>query len=421
MFYLSESIYKLISRIAFNLLAIFIYRLGAALTIPGINPKLIDTNILSDKENLLSILNRYSGGEFEGSIFVLGVGPYITASIICQMIFSIFPILIQKKKENPSIVAEWNRYLMIPIAFAQGLYTITELYRIDRLSPDFNVIGNISLLEFYFLGTLSIVTGMCFLVFLGEQITTHGIGNGISVIITANIISKILSDSKILLSKTALLYNFIFIIILFTFFIVFIEISQRNIKVIFPHKISSGELESNQKAEIPLKINQNGVLPPILANNLFMGSLFVYKQLINFFPFIAKFSFSNQISDFIFAVIVFILSYTYLEISLDCEDIAKRLQSYPLTLIRGIRPGENTVTFLKEISFQLCTLGSIYIIFVDMSPQVISTVFLEGINHKLLGTSLLIVVTVIIDIISKCSTYLLPVREQLLTKKPEKK
>lgn len=400
-------------RIGFVVLVIGIYRLGAHIPLPGINPSRLAEIFNFDQGTILSLFNVFSGGALERmSIFALGIMPYISASIIMQLMTAVVPSFEQLRKEGESgrrTINQYTRYGTVIISTIQGFGIAVALANQDiALNPNLN---------FYIVSTISFVAASVFLMWMGEQINERGIGNGISLLIFASIVSGIpalIGQSADLVREGdisgLLALGFVLFVLLTILFVIFIERGQRRVTVNYANRAAQGGMYARQYSNLPLKVNMAGVIPPIFASSLLLFPATVGQWvgqderlgwLQEFSLFLAP---GQPLYNFIFAAAVIFFCFFYTAIVFNPKDVANNLQRSG-ALIPGIRPGVQTANYIDGVLTRLTLFGSLYITAVSLFPQMI----LVGMNVPFFfaGTSILIVVVVVMDFITQIQSYLL--------------
>lgn len=400
-------------RLGFVGLVMVIYRLGAHIPLPGVDPVRLAEIFDFSQGTILSLFNVFSGGALERmSIFALGIMPYISASIIMQLMAAVVPSLEQLRKEGESgrrKINQYTRYGTVIISTIQGFGIAVALAGQDiALNPSFN---------FYFISTLSFVAGSVFLMWMGEQINERGIGNGISLLIFASIVSGIpslIGQSADLVREgeisSLLALGFVLFVLLTVIFVIFIERGQRRITVNYANRASQGGIYARQYSSLPLKINMAGVIPPIFASSLllFPATVGQWMGQDNRFGWLQEVSLflapGQPLYNMIFAAAVIFFCFFYTALVFNPKDVANNLQRSS-ALIPGIRPGAHTADYIDGVLTRLTLFGSLYITAVSLFPQMI----LVGMNVPFFfaGTSILIVVVVIMDFITQIQSYLM--------------
>lgn len=415
---------ELKSRLLFVLIAIVIYRLGAHIPVPGLDPVKLANYFSSQQNTLLGLFNMFSGGALSRlSVFAIGLVPYISASIVVQMFSIVSPKLEQLKKEGETgrrKLNQYTRYLTLFVAFFHAMGMAKWLISNQiAIQPD---------LSFYVTTILTLVTGTMFLMWLGEQITEKGVGNGISLIIFSGIVSSMPNAVANLFQQVRegqmqalTLLLILAIIIVVTAFVVFMETAQRKIRVNYAQRTQGRKVYAAQSSHLPLKINMAGVIPPIFASSIIL----LPATLAQFFG--GRGKGLDWLSDIGMAlspgqpayliiygicIIGFAFFYTALVFNpKETADNLKRSSAY----IPGIRPGEQTTRFIDKVMTRLTLIGSIYLVFVCLFPQVIMRFWHVPFDFG--GTSLLIVVVVIMDFVAQVHAHMLTQQYESLLKK----
>lgn len=421
---LPSGIYRLKKRLLFIFCSLVIYRIGTHIPVPCIDPNKLALFFNDSKTNIFSLLNLFSGGALSRfSIFSLGVMPYISASIIVQLMSAILPFMEQLKKEGylgKQKMSQYVRYLTL-------IFSIFQSLGMAQFMVGFSITSGFM---YYSLVNLTLVTGTMFLMWLGEQMTENGIGNGISLIIFAGIVSNIPQSLSNFLEKIKigelnflgtffLFFMFLFVI----YFVVFIEKAQRKISVNYA-KVFSGRKSfiSQQKTHLPFKINMSGVIPPIFASSLILfpatltqwfSSDFVKNSY--FLSILEKFLTPGQlIYIFLYGILIAFFCFFYTSLIFNSKDTANNLKKSG-GFLSGIRPGDQTASYIDKIVNRLTFIGAIYIVFVSLLPEFLILFF--NIPFYFGGTSLLIIVVVVIDFISQIQTKLMSHQYEGLMKK----
>jgi len=413
---------ELKKKIFFVLLGLLIYRIGSYIPVPGINPEKLSHFFHIKGNSILGMFNMFSGGSLSRlTIFALGIMPYISASIIIQLMTSSIPKLEELKKEGEigqRKITSYTRYFAAILSIFQSL-AITQYVVMQKL-----VYYTSS--TFYITSMVTLTTGTMFLMWLGEQISEYGIGNGISIIITAGILSGIpnavihvfeeVREGNLYLVIFFLVFISIFFVILL---IIYFEKAQRCIPVHYAKRQHGRRIYTTQDSHLPLKINMSGVIPAIFASSmlLFLSTLFQWFSNIKYFFWLKNISLflypGTLLYTIIFAFLIVFFCFFYTALVFNPKDTADNLKKTG-AFIPGIRPGEQTAKFIDLIMSKLTTIGSIYITFVCLFPIFIHTIW--NIPFYFGGTSLLIVVVVIMDFISQIQSYLISNRHYSLLK-----
>ncbi len=396
-------------RILFTIFILLIYRFGTFVPIPGIDVDILKKFFSSEKANFFGLINLFSGGALEGmSIFALNIMPYITSSIIMQLMSSMYKGLAELKKEGEygrAKINQYTRYLTIILAFFQSLGVYYALANADGSAfiSDSRI--------FLYTTCVSLVGGTVMLMWFGERITTSGIGNGISLIIFVGIVSSLPSSIAQVfdLSKTGV-YSwfgviFFFIAIgLFLMLICFVEKTHRRIKIQYPNASlirSSGMADSSF---LPLKVNVSGVIPPIFASSILMfPAAFVQFSGVEGGFLTTSLARGGALYLTLFAALILFFSYFYSSIIFNTEDVANNLKKSNCFIL-GIRPGANTSEYLDKIISRLTLIGAVYLIFICVVPEILVTKY--SIPLTVGGTGILIMVNVVLDLINQVQSHL---------------
>lgn len=408
---------ELFGRLLFLLGALVVYRLGSHIPIPGMNPVSLEEFFRTNENTILGLFNMFSGGALERmSIMALGIMPYISASIIVQMMSAVIPSLEALKKEGQAGQRKINKYTRqgtLLLAFVQSVGMCTGL-----------ISGGLTLstgLTFYVPAVTSLVAGSMFLMWLGEQITERGIGNGISMLILAGIVatlpSMVSQSINAVQQGTNPITLFIFAIlgILVTAGIVFIERAQRRIPVNYAQKQQQGrKIYAQQQSHLPLKINMAGVIPAIFASSLLLfpaslGQWVGHSPDPNMFQkFLQNMALvlspGQPLYLVIFGAMIIFFCYFYTALVFSPKEVAENLKRSGV-YIPGIRPGQQTQRYLDHVLSRLTFIGAIYMTIICLMPMILQSTF--GVPFHLGGTSLLIIVVVIMDFIAQIRAHLM--------------
>ncbi len=409
----SGGLTELRQRLLFVLLALFVYRLGTHIPVPGINPERLQQLFDQSQGGMLDLFNMFSGGALARmSIFALGVIPYISASIIMNLLQFMEPRLKELRKEGESgrrTITRYTRYLTVAIALVQGFgLSVTLVTQNLAFAPGF---------AFYFVAVTSLVTGAVFMMWLGEQITERGVGNGISMLIFAGIVSGF--PRAIGQSFEAARQGDINILVLLGIgafamlivaLIVFIERGQRRITVNYAKRQQGRRVYQAQASHLPLKINMAGVIPAIFASSLLLAPM----SIAGFFGNSPNMAWLQTVSLFLspgqplyillFAAGIVFFCFFYTAIVFDPKDIAENLKRQG-AYVPGIRPGAQTARYIDDVVTRLTMFGALYITVVCLIPQLMVNFF--NVSYQLGGTSLLIVVVVSMDFMSQVQAHLM--------------
>ena len=422
---------ELRNRLLFTLGALIVFRLGTFLPIPGINPVALQQFFEQQSSGILGIFDTFSGGALRRmGIFALGVMPYISASIIMTLLQSSIPYLKALKEQGSKgrrKIIQYSRYLTVLISALQGYGVAVGLESMQT------VYGNIVIepgLFFKITTVITLVGGTIFLMWLGEQITSRGVGNGISLIITAGIVANLPSAvvSTLELGRTGELnVSFILLILILILalivFIVFIEKAQRRLIVQYPKRQVGNKIYGGQSSHLPLKINTAGVIPVIFASSILLlpntMSGFGAGSSNEIFLMISSYLGRGQpLYLMFFAFMIIFFAFFYTGIVFNPDEQAENLRKYG-GFIPGIRPGENTSIYIDYVLTRLTTIGAIYLTLVALLPEFL--ISKTSIPFYLGGTSLLIVVVVMIDFINQVQSHLFQHQYEGLLKKTKLK
>ena len=398
-------------RLLFTLALLAIYRLGVFVPTPGVNLEAVKRVVTSG--TVFDIFNLFSGGALEQfSVFALGIMPYISASIILQLMTVAVPTLERLSKEGESgrkKITQYTRYGTIALSLFQGFGISFGLVQQGVLLPGVNP------LSFYFTTMITLAAGTSFIMWLGEQISERGIGNGISLIIFAGIVTRIpggFRDAWATKEQFAGLFGFLLLLaFIFTVigFIIFFERSHRRIPIQYAKRVVGRKMYGGQSTHLPLKINSAGVIPPIFASSLILFP----ATIAQFFPNPALQSLSGLfgagwLHDALYVALIIFFTYFYTAVTFNPADVAENIQKYG-GFIPGIRPGQSTSDHIDKILARITLGGALYMAAICVLPQFLISRF--GIPSSLAftfgGTSLLIVVGVAMDTLAQIEAHLL--------------
>jgi preprotein translocase subunit SecY len=410
------------NRILFTILILSIYRLGTYIPLPGIDSESLKTLMDSNQKGLLGMFNIFSGGAVQRmAIFALGIMPYISSSIIIQLLTGVsdtFKNLKNQGEIGRKKITQYTRYGTVLLATIQGYGVAVGLENSGTLVTD-------SSSYFKLTTVITLVAGTIFLMWLGEQITQRGIGNGISLLIFSGIVAEIpralastfeLGRTGALSATTILL---IFTLLISTVaFIVFIERALRKILINYPKRQMGSKVYGGESSHLPLKINTAGVIPAIFASALLLlpitFSNFGLSESETFLDFSSLFSQGKPLYMLLYASGIIFFSFFYTSIVFNPKETAENLRKHG-GYVPGIRPGESTAFFIEAILTRLTTLGALYLTLVCLMPEFLISKF--PIPFYLGGTSVLIVVVVAMDTVSQVQTRLMSKQYESLIKK----
>ncbi len=411
-------------RLTFLLLALVVYRVGSHVPVPGINPDQLAELFKGQQGGILSLFNMFSGGALSRfSVFALGIMPYISASIIMQLMTYVVPSLEALKKEGESgrrKITQFTRYGTLGLALFQSVGIAVALEGSQGLviSPGFG---------FRVTAVVSLVAGTMFLMWLGEQITERGLGNGISILIFSGIAAGLPGAIGGLLelvrtgamSYVACLF-IIFVVILVTFFVVFVERGQRKILVNYAKRQVGNKVYGGQSSHLPLKVNMSGVIPPIFASSIILlpatvVSWFATGDGLRWLKDLADLLAPGQpIYVLLYAAAIVFFCFFYTALVFNSRETADNLKKSG-AFIPGIRPGDQTSRHIDRILSRLTLAGAIYITSVCLLPEFL--VLKYNVPFYFGGTSLLIIVVVTMDFWAQVQSYVQSQQYESLLKK----
>jgi preprotein translocase subunit SecY len=411
-------------RLVFLLLALVVYRIGAHIPVPGIDPTQLQQLFQGQQGGILNLFNMFSGGALSRfTVFALGIMPYISASIIMQLLTYVLPSLEQLKKEGEAgrrKITQYTRYGTLGLALFQsmGIALALESSAGLVLAPG---------MGFRITAMVSLTAGTMFLMWLGEQITERGLGNGISILIFAGIAAGLPNAIGGLLelvrtgAMSILVALFIVIVVgLVTYFVVFVERGQRKILVNYARRQVGNKVYGGQSSHLPLKLNMAGVIPPIFASSIILlpatvVSWFSSGDSMRWLKDIASALSPGQpvyIMLYVAAIVFFCFFYTALVFnSRETADNLKKSGAF----IPGIRPGDQTARYIDKILVRLTLAGAVYIAFVCLLPEFL--ILKYNVPFYFGGTSLLIIVVVTMDFMAQVQNYMMSQQYESLLKK----
>jgi len=410
------------NRIIFTIFILSVYRLGTYIPLPGIDAQALQSLMASNQRGLVGMFNIFSGGAVSRmAIFALGIMPYISSSIIIQLLTGVsetFKNLKNQGEIGRKKITQYTRYGTVLLATVQGYGVAVGLENSGTVVADPG---------FYFKLTtvISLVAGTIFLMWLGEQITQRGIGNGISLIIFSGIVAEIpralastfeLGRTGALSASTILL---IFALVVFTVvFIVFIERAIRKILINYPRRQMGTKIYGGESSHLPLKINTAGVIPAIFASALLLLPMtftnFGFSDSETFIDFSSLFSQGKPLYMLLYASGIIFFSFFYTSIVFNPKETAENLRKHG-GYVPGVRPGERTAYFIEDILTKLTTIGAAYLTLVCLMPEFLISKY--PIPFYLGGTSVLIVVVVAMDTVTQVQTRLMSQQYESLIKK----
>ncbi|ALS97260.1 preprotein translocase subunit SecY [Lacimicrobium alkaliphilum] len=416
---------ELKSRLLFVLGAIIVFRLGSFVPIPGIDAAVLAQLFEQQKGTIVEMFNMFSGGALErASILALGIMPYISASIIMQLMTVVHPQMAELKKEGEAgrkKISQYTRYLTLVLSIFQAIAIATGLPNLMQglvLSPGFG---------FYFTAVVSLVTGTMFLMWLGEQVTERGIGNGISIIIFAGIVAGLPTAIGQTVEQARqgdlnMLFLLLIgvIIVAVTYFVVFVERGQRRIVVNYAKRQQGRKVFAAQSTHLPLKVNMAGVIPPIFASSiiLFPGTIaswFGSNESMSWLQDVSLMLSPGQpLYVLLYAAAIIFFCFFYTALVFNPRETADNLKKSG-AFVPGIRPGEQTSRYIDKVMTRLTLAGALYITFVCLVPEFMMIAW--NVQFYFGGTSLLIIVVVIMDFMAQVQTHLMSNQYESVLKK----
>lgn len=419
---------ELKARLWFVVGAFFVYRVGAHIPVPGIDPKALEIMFEQQGESILDMFNMFSGGALKRlSLFALGIMPYISASIIMQLMTVVIPTLEQIKKEGESgrrKISQYTRYGTVLLATFQAIGVSMALQ--SQTAGGMPVVINPGM-GFVLVTTITLVTGTVFLMWLGEQITERGLGNGISLLIFAGIVAGLPSaiGGTLELARTGEM-NGAFIIFLFllaiavTALVVYVERGQRRIIINYPKRQQGNRVYGGQTSFLPLKVNMAGVIPPIFASSIILFPATVAGWFGNAEGFgwlrdvATTLSPGQPIYVLCYAAAIIFFCFFYTALVFNSKETAENLKKSG-AFLPGIRPGQQTTSYIDKVITRLTLAGAFYITGVCLLPEFLIVYW--NVPFYFGGTSLLIIVVVVMDFISQMQTHLMSQQYEGLMKK----
>ena len=418
----STQSHDLRNRILFTILILAIYRLGTFVPLPGIDPEQLQVMMQSNQKGLLGMFNVFAGGAVSRmAIFALGIMPYISSSIIVQLLTGVsdyFKNLKAQGEIGRQKITQITRYGTVLLATIQG-YGLAV-----GLESSANLVINPGL--FFKVSTVTtIVAGTIFLMWLGEQITQRGIGNGISLIIFSGIVAEIpralvttFELGRTGAISTVMIVGIFILLVLTILFIVFMERALRKILINYPKRQMGNKMYGGDSSHLPLKINSAGVIPAIFASALLLlpvtFSNFNISQNETFLNITSYFSQGQPLYMILYASGIIFFTFFYTSITFNPNETAENLRKYG-GFIPGIRPGESTALYIDTILTRLTTIGALYLTLVCLMPEFLIANY--PIPFYLGGASVLIVVVVAIDTVTQIQTRLMSSQYEQLIKK----
>lgn len=416
---------ELKNRLLFVLVAILVFRIGAHVPVPGINPQKLAALFSQHSQGMLGMFNMFSGGALQRfTVFALNVMPYISASIIVQLLTSVTPALSELKKEGEAGQRKINQYTRYGTLFLAAFQAIG----ISKwLASQGVTLSSIPGIGFYVVATITLVTGTMFLMWLGEQITEKGIGNGISMIIFSGIVSglpaaigKTLEQVREGQMQILVLLLIVVVVLGVVAFVVFMESGQRRITVNYAKRQQGRKMYAAQTSHLPLKINMSGVIPAIFASSIliFPATLATFLGHGSNMLWLTDIGLALQQGQplylILFTIAVVFFCFFYTALVFNPKETADNLKKSG-AFIPGIRPGEQTAGYIDKVMTRLTLAGAIYVVLVCLLPQVMIRAW--NVPFYFGGTSLLIIVVVIMDFIAQVNAHMMSHQYESLMKK----
>ncbi|CAM3679783.1 MULTISPECIES: preprotein translocase subunit SecY [Castellaniella] len=411
-------------RILFLVLALIVYRLGTHIPVPGINPDALADLFQQNQGGILGLFNMFSGGALERfSVLALGIMPYISASIIMQLLAVVVPSLEAIKKEGQSgqrKITQYTRYGTVFLATFQAIGISVALESQPGLVIDPGLL-------FRFTTIVTLVTGSMFIMWLGEQITERGLGNGISLLIFAGIVAGlpgalggmldlVRTDSMSILSALFILA----LVVAVTYFVVFVERGQRRITVNYAKRQVGNKLYGGQSSHLPLKLNMSGVIPPIFASSIILlpatvTSWFSSNPNMRWLgDLAAALSPQQPLYVTLYSGLIIFFCFFYTALVFNSRETADNLKKSG-AFVPGIRPGEQTARYIDKILMRLTLSGAIYVTLVCLLPELMQMRW--NVPFYFGGTSLLIIVVVAMDFMAQAQAYMMSQQYDSLLRK----
>jgi len=420
-----EAASDLSKRILITILLLGVYRMGVFIPTPGIDAKALSSFFAAAKGTMLDVATMFTGGALENfSVFALGIMPYITAAIILQLLTAVVPSIEKLSKEGEQgrkKITEYTRYLTIVIAIFQAFIISMGLERMTGSSGE-SIVMNPGW-GFRLLATITLTSGTAFIMWLGEQITERGVGNGISLIITAGIVASMpaaLGQTITLVRTGQIMFLgaivLILLVIAIVAIVVYFETAQRRIPIQSPKRIVGRNVMGGAMQHLPLKLNVSGVIPPIFASSLllFPATIVTTFDVPALKSVASYFDPTGLMYNILFGILIIFFAYFYTAIQFNPKDVAENLKKNG-NFVPGIRPGANTAEYIEKVLERITLWGSLYLAAVCILPSWVVLKF--GAPFYFGGTAILIVVTVAIDTAQQIESHMLSKSYQGLLKK----
>lgn len=409
---------ELRKRILFTLFVLAVYRIGVHIPIPGVDGNAVMQFFKGQQSGLFGLFNTFTGGALERfSIFALGIMPYISSSIIFQLLTSVIPYLEQLKKEGQhgqKKINQYTRYGTVVLAIVQG-YGILKILKGSTTPGGLPIVQSLSVgaIPFEVMTLLTLTAGTCFIMWLGEQITERGVGNGTSLIIFTGIAAGVLNgaiNSFNLIKNGEMTAIFFLLILAFMLvvigLIIFLEVGQRRIPIQYSQRGQGRQAMASQNSHLPLKINYSGVIPPIFASSLLMFPATIAQFTDN--PWLNSIkdslSVSGSIYNLLFVGLIVFFCFFYTQVVFNPNDVADNLKKYG-GFVPGIRAGKSTADYIMKVLDRVNVGGAIYLSILCVLPGVMMNV--AKVPFYFGGTSLLILVGVALDTTQQIQSYVI--------------
>lgn len=408
---------ELRKRVLFTLSLLAVYRIGVFVTLPGVDRSEMIRFMESQQNTFLGLFNMFSGGAIEQlSVFALGIMPYISASIIFQLLTVVIPTLDRLNKEGEQgrkKINQWTRYATIALSIVQGFFIALYLENLNAQDASGQIVHAPGSFGFRFMTVLTLTTGSAFIMWLGEQITERGIGNGMSLIIFAGIVAglpdallqtkEMVAGEQMSLFQLLALAGVAFGVIAF---IVFVERGQRRIPIQYAKRLVGNRVGAAQSTHLPLRVNMAGVIPPIFASSILMFPTSIaswteaeWMQAVQ-----AALNPSDWRYMVIFSLLNIFFCFFYTSVMFNPVDVAENLKKYG-GYIPGIRPGTKTAEYIDHVLTRITFGGALYVAAVCVVPMFVQDWF--AVSFYFGGTSLLIIVSVALDTVQQIESHLI--------------
>ncbi len=423
----SKGLSELKRRLIFLLSALIIFRIGAHVPVPGLDPTKLAELFATGRSGIFGLFNLFSGGSLSRlTIFSLGIMPYISSSIIIQLLTMAWPPLEQLKKEGHTgrrKISQYTRYLALALATFQSI-GMAKFMSTTSINPN---------LIYYVTVCVTLVTGTMFLMWLGEQITERGIGNGVSLIIFAGIVANLPNAIVNTLERVRQgelhglgLIGLLFMLVTVISFVVFVERGQRLITVNYAAKQQQGRYgNAAHKSHLPLKINMAGVIPPIFASSIILFPATISQWFGKSYAsvgFLTKLSAAlspgQPLYVVLFGIAIIFFCFFYTALVFNPKETADNLKKSG-AFIAGIRPGEQTASYIDDVMSKLTVMGAIYITVVSLMPEFL--ILFLNVPFYFGGTSLLIIVVVVMDFMAQVQAHIMSHQYEELMRKAKLK